>query len=97
VGALIVFLASPLPYYTFRRPLMAHSAEFFALSLLALFSLRFMQKRQALDAVMAGLATALAVGVRYPDVFIVTAWWLGLLYLAWRRADFPALRPWLTL
>jgi len=78
-GTLLLFLSTPILYYTFRRPLMAHSAELFSLALFAYCSLRFSRQKTRFSALMTGTTGAVAVGVRYPNIFMVGSWFLMLL------------------
>ncbi len=80
IGVAATFVASPLPYYTFRRPLMAHSGELLSLALFAWSSVLFFKNRGAWRAFAAGFLFALAACIRYPNTFVALGWLVGLYF-----------------
>jgi hypothetical protein len=79
-AAFVLLIGTPLFYFTFRRPMMAHSAEIFTLGLFMWTSLRFVDAPNRLSAFWMGLTAGLAAIVRYPNVFIICAWLAGLAF-----------------
>jgi hypothetical protein len=96
IGTLATFISSPLPYYTFRRPLMSHSAEIFSLGAFVWLSRMALSSTALWAPFLAGISMAIAIGVRYPNVFVIGSW---ILVLAFSGAQPIPFRPrwWLSM
>lgn len=75
--AIVCLWSTPLMYYTWRRPLMAHSGEFLTLAATACWSAEYFSRPRKWMGFLLGLTAALAVGVRYPNLFVSAAIVLG--------------------
>ncbi len=89
LATIIGFWSGPLMFFTFRRPLMAHSAEFVLLAASAwLFHSYFTAPRRG-KAFGAGILFMFSVLARYPNAAMMGALALG---LAWQTQGWKQLR-----
>jgi hypothetical protein len=84
-GAMISLWGTPLMFYVWRRPLMAHSSEYVLLVGGALSFYEYLKRPTIRMALLSSFLLSLAVLVRYPNVIMVSAIIAGSLWQwGWR-------------